>query len=85
MSLDRAANRFQHRQAASRAVINHGLEQQRHTRKLAQRLGAERNHLDGLPSAAEMRQAAMHRQQLKAFAQGSQHEPPVPRSPRIEL
>jgi hypothetical protein len=83
--LDRAANRFQHRQAASRGVIDHGLEHQRHARKLAQRLGAVRNHLDGLPSAAEIRQAAIRADQLKAFAQGSQHEPPAPRSPTIDM
>jgi hypothetical protein len=42
-SLDRAANRFQHRQAASRAVVDHGLEQRRHARYLVERVVAERN------------------------------------------
>jgi hypothetical protein len=84
-SLGRAANRFEHRQAASRAVIDSGLEHQRHARNLTQRLAAERNHLDGLPSAAEIRQAAMRAEQLKAFAQESQHEPPAPRSPAIDM
>jgi hypothetical protein len=82
--LDRAANRFEHRQAASRAVIDYGLEQQRCARNPAERLGAERHHLDGLPSAAETRQAAIQRQQLKGFAP-SRHQPPAPRSPGIEM
>jgi conjugative relaxase-like TrwC/TraI family protein len=84
-TLDGAANRFEHRQAASRVVIHHGLEQQRHARNLAQRLGAVRNHLDGVPSAAEIRQAAMRAEQLKAFAQGSPHDPPAPRTPTIDM
>jgi hypothetical protein len=83
-SLDRAANRFEHRQAASRAVVDDGLEQQRHARNLAERLGAERNHLDGLPSAAEMRRAATQREQLQGLAPAS-HRPPAPRSPGIEI
>jgi hypothetical protein len=41
-TLEGAAHRFEHRQAASRAVISHGLEQQWHAANLAQRLDAER-------------------------------------------
>jgi hypothetical protein len=84
-SLDQATNRFELRQAAGRAVIDHGLEQQRHARNLAQRVGAERNHLDGVPSAADIRRAALRADQLKGFAPASQHQPPVPRSPGIEI
>jgi conjugative relaxase-like TrwC/TraI family protein len=84
-SLHRAANRFEHRQAASRAVVDYGLEQQRHARNLAQRLAVERNHLDGLPSAAEIRQAAMRAEQLNRFAPTSQHQPLAPRSAGIEM
>jgi hypothetical protein len=83
-SLDRAANRFEHRQAASQAVIDHGLQQQRQASNLAERVGAERNHLDGLPSAAEMRRAAAQKEQLKAVAPASQHQLPAPRPPGIE-
>jgi hypothetical protein len=84
-SLDRAAKRFEHRQAASRAVIDYGLGQQRHTRNLARRLAAQRNHLDGVPSAAEIRQAAMRAEQLNRFAPASQHQSPAPRSAGIEM
>ena len=84
-SLDRAANRFEHRQAASRAVLDHGLEQQRQARNLAERVGAERNNLDGLPSAAQLRRAATQREQLQGFAPAPQHEPPAPPSPGIEM
>jgi conjugative relaxase-like TrwC/TraI family protein len=83
-SLDGAADRFEHRRAATRAVIDHGLQQQRQATNLAERLATERNHLDGLPSAAEIRRAALQREQLKGIAPASQ-EPPAPDSPAIEM
>jgi hypothetical protein len=84
-SLDRAAKRFEHRQVASRAVIDHGLQEQRTARNLTERVAAVRNHLDGLPSAAEMRQSAMRAEQLKWLAPASELEPPAPRSPSIDI
>jgi hypothetical protein len=66
-------------------VISYGLEQQRHASNLAHRLAEERNHLDGLPTAAEVRRAAMQRQQLQGFAPAPQHQPPASRSPAVEL
>ncbi len=83
-TLDRAANRFEHRRAATRIVIDHGLEQKRYARNLGQRIGAERDRLDGLPSA-EIRRAATQRDQVNGLAPASQHEPPAPRSPGIEI
>jgi hypothetical protein len=83
-SLDGAADRFEHRQAATQAVIDHGLQQQRHATNLAERLATERNHLDGIPSAAEIRRAAIQRERLKGFAPASQ-VPPAPDSPAIEM
>jgi hypothetical protein len=84
-SLDRAANRYESRLATSRRVIGHGLEQQRHASNIAHRLAAERNHLDGLPTAAEVRRAAMQRQQLQGFEPAPQHQPPASRSSTIEM
>jgi hypothetical protein len=84
-SIDQAANRFEFRQTACRAVIDHGLQEQRRARKLAERLDAERNHLDGRPSAAEIRLAAMRAEQFKAFAPAFEHQPPAPCSPAIEI
>jgi conjugative relaxase-like TrwC/TraI family protein len=84
-TLERAANRFERQQATSRAVIDHGLEQQRQARNLAQRLAGERNRLDGLPSPAEMRQAAIQAERLKTIAPTCRHEPPAPPTPRIEM
>jgi hypothetical protein len=84
-SIDRAANRFEYRHTACRAVIDHGLQEQRHARKLAERLDAERNHLDGRPSAAEIRLAAMRAEQTKSFATAFEHQPPAARSPAIEI
>jgi hypothetical protein len=84
-SLAGAANRFERRLVTSRMVIGHGLEQQRHASNLAHRLAAERDHLDGLPTVAEIRQAAVQRQQLQGFAPAPQQKPPASRSPGIEL
>lgn len=82
--LERGAQRFEHRQAAGRAVIDHGLEQQRHAENLARRLDAKRDHLDGLPSPAEMREAAMRTYEPHDLAP-PQHQSPALRSPRIEI
>jgi hypothetical protein len=82
--LDRGAEHFEHRQAMCRAVIDHGLEQQRHAMNLGRRVDANRDHLDGLPSPAEMRQAAMRTEQLHDLA-ALQHQPSPSRSPGIEI
>jgi conjugative relaxase-like TrwC/TraI family protein len=84
-SLDRAANRLERRLAASQSVIGNGLEQQRHASNLARRLAAERDHLDGLPSATEVRRAATQRRQLQLFAPAPQHEPPASPSTAIGM
>jgi hypothetical protein len=83
-SLEGAANQFERRLAASRAVIDNWLEQQQRASSLAHRLATVRNHLDGLPAAAEIRRAALQRQQLKAF-EPPQHQPSASPSPRIDL
>jgi hypothetical protein len=83
--LERGAERFDHREAASRAVIDQVLEQQRHETSLAQRVAAERDHLDGLPSAAEIRRAAMRTERLPGFARAAEHPPSRERSPGIEI
>jgi hypothetical protein len=84
-TLDGAANRFDRGIAAGQMVIGHGLEQQRHADNLAHRLAAERDHLDGLPTAAEVRRAATQRQQLRGFGPAVQQQPPASPSPSIEL
>jgi hypothetical protein len=58
--------------------------QERHTRNLAARLGAERDRLDGLPTASEIRLAVVQAERLKGFAPPSEHEPP-PHWPDIEI
>ena len=84
-TLDGARNRFEHRQAATRAVISHGLEQQRHARSLAERIAAERNGLDGVPSAAEVRRAPMQRERFRGFEPAAQYETAASRLPGIEI
>jgi hypothetical protein len=84
-SLDSAVSRFESRLATSRTVVGHGLEQQRHAANLARRLAAERHHLDGLPSAAERREAAMRGQRFTGSGPAAGHEPPGPRTAGIEM
>jgi hypothetical protein len=85
VTLDRAASRFEHRRAASQAVIDNGLGQQGQTRNLADRIGKERNHLDGVSSVANIRRAAMRAEQLKGFRPAFERQPPASRSPGIEM
>jgi hypothetical protein len=84
-TLQGAATRYEHQQAASQAVIDHGLQQQRQAKNLARTISDERNQLDGLPTAAETRQAAIRAQQIHAFEPATRHEPPAPPSPGIEM
>jgi hypothetical protein len=80
-----AGHRFGHQQANSRTVIDHGLEQQRQARNLAQRLATDRDNLDGLPSVFDLRRAATRREQIKALTPAFEHQASVPRSPGIEM
>jgi hypothetical protein len=84
-SLDGAANRLERRLAASRLVIGYGLEQQRHANSLAHRLAAERDHLDGVPTAAEVRRVAVQKQQLRGFTPAREHEPAASPSTAMEM
>ncbi len=76
-SLDGAANRFERRLATSRMVIGHGLEQQRHAKNLAHRVAAERNHLDRVPSTADLRQVATRKARLQGLTRAPTPEPPA--------
>jgi hypothetical protein len=53
--------------------------------KFARRVATERNHLDGLPSAPEMRRAATHRQQRRGDAPEFEQRARAPRPPDIEV
>lgn len=66
-------------------VLEVGLLAQQHASNLVERVGAQRNHLDGLPTAVEMRRAAIQKEQLKSFAPASEHQPLAPRVPGIEI
>jgi conjugative relaxase-like TrwC/TraI family protein len=84
-SLEAAAGCFQHGLAAGQTVIGHCLEAQRHAGSLARRLAAERDRLDGLPTAADRGRAAVQTAQLAGLAPAAPHESPAPRSPGIEI
>jgi hypothetical protein len=49
------ASRLKYPQAAIQTVIRDGLEQQQQASRLADRITAERDNLDGAPSAADIR------------------------------
>jgi hypothetical protein len=57
-TLDQAAARLDRQQAASNAVIDHGLQQQRNARNFGDYLKAYRDKIDGVPSAGDIRRAA---------------------------
>jgi hypothetical protein len=76
-TVDGAAARFERRQAATHAIVDHALQQQQHAHNLANQLRTHRDHIDGIPSAADIRRAATRRQQLQGFATVPEPEPPV--------
>jgi hypothetical protein len=75
-SLDHTASRLERRLTVTQAVIHNGLEQQQQASRLADRITAERDYLDGAPSAADIRRAALKREQLRSAGLTPQHEPP---------
>jgi hypothetical protein len=84
-SLDHTTSRLKRREAATQTVIHDGLEQQRQASRLADRITAERDRLDGAPSAADGRRAALRREQLRSVGLTPQHEPPGWQAPGIEM
>jgi conjugative relaxase-like TrwC/TraI family protein len=84
-SADDTANRFNRREAATQTVIRHGLEQLRQASRLADRITVERDHLDGAPSAVDIRRAALRREQLRSGALTLPHEAPAWQAPGIEM
>ncbi len=84
-ALEGTAQQLERRKAATTAVRDHGFEAQRHATNLAARLDAHRDHIDGLPSAAEIRRAATRQQQPRDVTRAWPHEPPTVRPPGPEL
>jgi hypothetical protein len=84
-TFDHAASRLERRQAATQTVIQDGLEQRWQASRLADRITAERNHLDGAPSAADVHRAALRWEQLRSLGLTPQHEPPGWQIPGIEM
>jgi conjugative relaxase-like TrwC/TraI family protein len=76
-TVEGAAGRLVRRQAATHAVVDHALQQLGDARNLAAQLRAHRDHLDGIPSAADIRRAATRRQQLQGLAAVPEPEPPA--------
>ncbi|MBO0729390.1 MAG: hypothetical protein J2P57_09035 [Acidimicrobiaceae bacterium] len=66
-------------------VIDHGLEQQRSADKRADRIAAQRDHIDGVPSAADIRRAATRREQFRTLEPLLEHELPTRPAPGIEM
>jgi hypothetical protein len=78
-TLNGAARRFERRQADTNAVLEHALEQQRAARNLNEHLAIRRNRMDGVPTAADIRRAATHRQQLQGLTRTPEPELPEAR------
>jgi hypothetical protein len=57
-TLDQTAARLDRHRTSTRAVIDHGLQQQRATRDLARPLAAYRDQIDGVAPTAEIRRTA---------------------------
>jgi hypothetical protein len=86
-ALQDTASRFERRSASARAVVGNALHHRGDAAKLAEHLHAHRDHLDGRPSAAEIRRRATRRhwQQLQAGGRASYPEPALDRSMGPEL
>jgi conjugative relaxase-like TrwC/TraI family protein len=84
-TLDGAGAHLQRRQATTRAVVDHALDQQRAAHTLASQLRAHRDHLDGLPSVADIRRAATRQAQVQSLRRGSEIEPTAFRPAGPEL
>lgn len=54
-TVEATAGRLQDRESATRTVIERGLEDKRYASKLAERIAAERNQIDRVPSVADLR------------------------------
>jgi hypothetical protein len=84
-TIDHAASRLERRQAATQTVLQDGHEQRWQASRFADRIAAERDHLDGVPSAADIRRAALRRERLRSVGLTPQHEPPALQAPGIEI
>jgi hypothetical protein len=73
-TLEGAGAHLERRQATTRAVVDHALDQQRAAQKLASQLRAHRDHLDGVPSVADIRRAATRQAQLRDLNMAPQAE-----------
>jgi conjugative relaxase-like TrwC/TraI family protein len=84
-TIDRASARLDRREANSRAVVEHGLEQQRYARHLANQLRTYRDKIDGVPTAAELRGAATFIEQRRGLIMTADSGVPVTREITTDL
>jgi hypothetical protein len=84
-TLEGTVARLERREATTTAVIQHGLEQQRHARHLGDRLRDYRDKIDGVPTAADIRRAATFIEQRRGIARVPDPEPPVIRHAAPEV
>ena len=73
-SLGRTASRLKRQEAATQAMIHDGLEHLHRGSRLGEQITAERDHLDGAPSASDIRRAAPRRAQLRSLGRAPQHD-----------
>jgi hypothetical protein len=84
-TIDHAASRLERRQAATQTVLQDGHEQRWQASRFADRIATERDHLDCVPSAGDIRRAALRRERLRSVGLTPQQEPPALQAPGIEM
>jgi conjugative relaxase-like TrwC/TraI family protein len=84
-TLERASASVERRSAATRAVIDHAYQQQRHARTLAGRLERYRAQLDGLPTADHTPRTATGYRHDHQLVNAAQREPPTAGGHGIDL
>lgn len=63
--------------SSTRAIVNDGFEHMSQASRLERRVTAERNHLEGVPSPADIHRAALLQQQRRGMSTAPGHEPPT--------
>jgi hypothetical protein len=84
-TLERTTARLDRQETTTIAVVEDGLQHQRHTRHLADQLRDYRDKIDGVPTAADIRRGATFIEQRRGIARVPDPEPPITRHGAPEL
>jgi hypothetical protein len=84
-TLERTAARVDRRAATTKTVIDYGLQQQRYARRLGDQVSDYRDNLDGVPTATDIRRAAILAARRPGIARVPHPEPPPERHTAPDL